>query len=234
MNAVYLVRHGQASFGADDYDRLSPLGEEQARLLGGWARDCGFDLGQVALGTARRHRQSAEQCLTAYGAGPVAQDWIVDAGFDEFDHHEVMIRFRPDLAEPGALGRFLTQSDHPHRAFQQMFAAAVARWVGGAHDSDYRESWPAFRRRCQAGLDRLMATVDPARQVWVFTSAGTIGALLQGVLAIPDARIFELNWALVNTGVTQLRCRPGGVSLGYFNGQAHLERRRRPGLITYR
>ena len=234
MGVIVLVRHGQASFGADDYDRLSPLGEEQARLLGGWARDCGFDLGQVALGTARRHRQSAEQCLTAYGTGPAVQDWIVDAGFDEFDHHEVMIRFRPDLAEPGALGHFLTQSDHPHRAFQQMFAAAVTRWVGGAHDGDYRESWPAFRQRCRAGLDRLMTTVDPARDVWVFTSGGAITALLQTVLAIPDERIFELNWTLVNTGVTQLRYRPGRVSLSTLNSQAHLERQRRPELTTYR
>ncbi|MDS4070930.1 MAG: histidine phosphatase family protein, partial [Candidatus Competibacter sp.] len=82
--------------------------------------------------------------------------------------------------------------------------------------------------------DRLMATADPAREVWVFTSAGTIGALLQGVLAIPDERIFELNWTLVNTGVTQLRYRPGRVSLSYLNSQAHLERQRRPALITYR
>ncbi len=234
MGAIHLVRHGQASFGADDYDRLSPLGEEQARLLGSWIRDCGFKLDQVVLGTARRHRQSAEQCLAAYGAGPASQDWLVDAGFDEFDHHEVVIRYRPDLAEPGALGRFLAQSAHPHRAFQSMFAMAVARWVGGKQDADYRESWPAFRQRCRAGLDRLLATADPSHAVWVFTSGGAISALLQSVLAIPDTRIFELNWTLVNSGVTRLRYRPGRVSLDYLNSQAHLERQRRPALITYR
>ena len=34
MSAIHLIRHGQASFGADDYDLLSALGERQARLLG--------------------------------------------------------------------------------------------------------------------------------------------------------------------------------------------------------
>jgi broad specificity phosphatase PhoE len=110
MTGIDLVRHGQASFGADDDDRLSPLGEEQARLLGDWARECGFGIGRVALGTARRHRQSAERCLATPGSGPSAGDWIVEPGFDEFDHHDVLIRFRSELAEPGALGRWLARS----------------------------------------------------------------------------------------------------------------------------
>lgn len=234
MTVVYLVRHGQASFGADDYDRLSPLGGEQARLLGDWATECGFRVDRVVLGTACRHRRSAERCLAAHGSGPPARDWIVEPGFDEFDHHDVLVRFRPELAEPGALGRLLAQSDHPRRAFQHLFAGAVARWVGGGHDPDYRESWRAFQQRCRSALDRLMAMADPAREVWVFTSGGPITALLQGLLAIPDARIFDLNWTLVNAGVTQLRGRPGRISLGYLNSRAHLERQRRPELITYR
>ena len=34
MGVLYLIRHGQASFGTDDYDRLSDLGHEQSRLAG--------------------------------------------------------------------------------------------------------------------------------------------------------------------------------------------------------
>jgi hypothetical protein len=68
----------------------------------------------------------------------------------------------------------------------------------------------------------------------VFTSGGPMAARLQELFAIPDTRIFDLNWTLVNTGVTQLRGRPGRVSLGYLNSRAHLERHRRSELITHR
>ncbi len=34
VSRILLVRHGQASWGADDYDQLSPLGDEQSRVLG--------------------------------------------------------------------------------------------------------------------------------------------------------------------------------------------------------
>ena len=38
MSRLFVIRHGQASFLADDYDQLSPLGEEQGRALGAyWA-----------------------------------------------------------------------------------------------------------------------------------------------------------------------------------------------------
>lgn len=34
MNVVHLVRHGPASFGADDHDRLSDLDRKQGQLAG--------------------------------------------------------------------------------------------------------------------------------------------------------------------------------------------------------
>ena len=34
MTTIYFIRHGQASFGAESYDQLSPNGELQAKILG--------------------------------------------------------------------------------------------------------------------------------------------------------------------------------------------------------
>ena len=70
MGQVYLVRHGQASFGAADYDQLSPTGVEQARVLGRWFAQCGHRFTRVATGSLKRHRQTAEACL---GVIPDAQ-----------------------------------------------------------------------------------------------------------------------------------------------------------------
>src|SRR6476660_3762059 len=63
MGQIYLVRHGQASFGKANYDQLSELGIEQARLLGQWFASCGVHIDKVVTGDMQRHRQTAEACM---------------------------------------------------------------------------------------------------------------------------------------------------------------------------
>ena len=58
MGNLYLVRHGQASFGAEDYDNLSELGRKQAVRLGEYFRDNGQSFDTVFTGTLRRHGQT--------------------------------------------------------------------------------------------------------------------------------------------------------------------------------
>src|SRR6478609_986561 len=131
MGVVILVRHGQASFGADDYDVLSETGWAQGRRLGEWlARPS-----SVVNGGMRRHRETAE------AAGWDTSD--IDPGWAEFDHLSV-VAADPDHPA-GALDR---------RAFQRAFEQATARWTGGANDAEYAESWPAFRARVTAAFDR--------------------------------------------------------------------------------
>ncbi len=122
MGAIYLVRHGQASFGAENYDLLSPLGEEQSRFLGRWMRDTGQPLSQVVLGTATRHRQTAEHCLQVFGGD--SGEWQVERGFDEFDHHEVLVRYRPELADRAAFGATMPEghsSQHMRQHIMRVF-----------------------------------------------------------------------------------------------------------------
>lgn len=232
MSTVTLVRHGQASFGAADYDRLSPTGVRQARLLGEWWARCGDGAATVVCGTLRRHRDTAAACLDGWGISAPA--WHQDAGFDEFDHAEVLARHSPDLSGPSGVARFLAEQADPQRAFQRLFADAVARWAGGAHDGDYRESWPAFKARCAGALARAAALCADGGPVVVFTSGGPIGAMVQHLLGIPDATVFDLHWALVNGGVTRLRRRGGRLTVGSVNGTAHLDSVGDAGLITYR
>jgi broad specificity phosphatase PhoE len=233
VGTIYLVRHGQASFGSDDYDQLSPLGEEQSWHLGQWLSDCGRTLPAVVTGNQKRHLQTATACSAACTAPP-RESWRQDSGFNEFDHQEVMDRFRPYLSEKRALDEYLSQSGNPRRAYQQLFSQAVSRWTSGEHDADYRESFLGFRKRVNEALRPLAESPKGAPETWVFTSGGAISAVIQELLAIPDHRIFELNWVLVNTGVTKLLYQPGKISLSFYNSQAHLERLQRPELITYR
>jgi broad specificity phosphatase PhoE len=224
MGQINLVRHGQASAGADHYDQLSDVGIEQSKLLGQWLGNCGQRFTGVVTGSLARHRQTAEACLAALPpeARPV-NGWITDAGFDEYDHDELMIRYRPDFADPKVARATLLNRENGRRAFQEIFSAAMARWMGGQHDSEYRESWMAFRGRVVNAVTRLVQTEGSSQNILVFTSGGPIAAICQELLGIPDARTAELNTTLVNGGVTRLLYQPGRVSLSYLNNFAHLE-----------
>jgi broad specificity phosphatase PhoE len=237
MGQIYLVRHGQASFGAADYDQLSPHGVEQSRMLGAWFAACRQSFGQVVTGGLRRHRQTAEACLAALPDAPPRELWRADPGFDEYDHLEVLARHAPQMRDPIAAKDALDTDANPRKAFQKMFAQAMARWMSGQHDADYRESWPAFRARCVGGLRRAVEQAGSAKSVVVFTSGGPIAAICQELLGFPDARAAELNFALANSSVTRLlysSSDPGRVSLSYLNNFAHLEQGGQAQAITYR
>lgn len=235
MGEIHLVRHGQASFGADDYDELSALGHEQGRILGRWhaAGSERFDL--VALGGLKRHRQTAEAWAAQLAeAAPAEADWIVDPGLDEYDHREMMLRAHPEAGDLAGLQRWLADTAPSRRAFQELFSTAMARWMSGRHDTEYRESWPHFRDRCVGALEALVARAGPSRRLVVFTSGGPISAVCQHLLDLPAARAAELNWSLMNGAVTKLFYRPGRLSLSSLNNHSHLERSGDPALLTYR
>lgn len=231
MALVHLVRHGQASFGADDYDELSALGERQSRLLGEWMRERGEAPTHIVIGPLKRHRQTAVACLDALGTGEPAFDIVDD--LRELDHLDILARHDPGLADPAALRALMAAQAEPERAFQAVFVSALQRWISGRHD-DYAESWSAFQQRCRSALATMSTPLGEHDSLWVFTSGGPIAAILQWVLEIPDARMLDLTGTLVNSGVTRLRLRGGHARLDQYNTCAHLERHADPGLITYR
>ncbi|GEO84703.1 MULTISPECIES: histidine phosphatase family protein [Alphaproteobacteria] len=229
---ITLVRHGQASFGDAVYDRLSPVGIRQARLLGEWWALRADPRPVVVCGSLRRHRETAEACLDGWGISPC--EIHEDGGFDEFDHQEVLARHAPDFARPEDLVRFLAEQPDARRAFQRLFADAVARWAGGGNDGEYRESWPGFKARCVQALARAAALRDDGGPVVVFTSGGPIGTAVQHILQVPDSHVFDLYWVLQNASVTRLDNRRGRLTLSSFNGVPHLEAASDAALITYR
>lgn len=230
MGAIYLVRHGQASFGKADYDQLSDTGFEQARVLGLALRPRIPQLDAVVTGAMARHRQTAETCLLAMQQVLPRQEM---PGFNEFDHEQVIQRYEPRYANRLVLMADMAKTLKPRRAFQEMFEKAVARWVSGRHDEDYSESWSAFRARCVHSLETLIDTLGPSKTAIVFTSGGTITAICQQQLHIPDEYAFRLNWTLANCAVTKIVYSERGRYLSTVNEHAHFEGAHSK-LITYR
>jgi len=164
----------------------------------------------------------------------IETEWQADAGFNEYDHDEVLVRHRPAFVDPVAVKDFLAQTDNAKRAFQQIFQDAMTRWMSGDHDADYNEPWPVFRNRCVTALERLLESAGQSQNIIVFTSGGTIATLCQHLLGLPDRQMAELNWSLVNSAVTKLFYQPGKVTLSYLNNYAHLEWLGEKNAVTYR
>ena len=230
MATMHLIRHGQASFGAEDYDRLSELGWQQGRVLGRWyARHTRPDL--IIGGGLRRHRETIEALKEGFGE-PLPEAKI-NKGFSEFDHLAVIHAYRPEWADREAMSRDLAAADHPRKAFQRAFGEAIARWIGGQHDSDYPEPWPAFKARVQKGLDEVVEATGDARDVLVVTSGGPISAIAQRLLELDDRRAMKLNEVLANASVSRMLYSGDRRSLAVFNSFWHLEGED-PALVTYR
>lgn len=230
MAAIYLIRHGQASFGDGDYDRLSNLGIEQSRVLGESLRARVPQVDLVVCGGMQRHRQTAEACLRAM---QLMSQWDEDLGWNEYDHEELIVRLEPRYADKQVLHGEVLATDDPHRAFQQLFSRAVSRWVGGEHDADYTESFPGFCTRANDALQRLAQRLQPSQNALVFTSGGPISALAADLLRIPRSDGFKISWTLANAAVTKLVVGERGVHLSTLNEHAHFEGARRR-LISYR
>lgn len=229
MRSLLLIRHGQASFRAADYDRLSPVGEEQSQRLGAWLASCGPTPELVAVGPRQRHLRTAELCLAA---ARIDRPLLHLDGLDEVDHQELLARLRPDLEGPDALRAELKQAPDSHRAFQKLFATAITRWISGAHDTDYTLTWPRFRGNV---LQALRTLADhQAKTIWAFTSGGPIAVVANAVTEAPVLQTFKLSWPLVNTSLTRLHLGKQDASLITYNAWPHLERAEDQHLVTLR
>ena len=219
MGVVLLVRHGQASFGAGDYDVLSDAGLEQSRVLGRALAVQGVTPSVVVHGAMVRQRDTA-RAMAAGGGWTVTPE--LDEGWNEFDHVAVV-----------AQGVDLRAVGNDRRAFQRVFEEATARWSGGTHDDEYAESWPAFLGRANDALDRALAREG----VTVVVSSGgpiaAVAATLIDPVAPPDEipRLWNaFNTVTANASVTRVLDGSTGRRLLSFNEHSHLPR----ALVTYR
>ncbi|PIE41022.1 MAG: hypothetical protein CSA49_05490 [Gammaproteobacteria bacterium] len=231
MAAIYLIRHGQASFGQENYDALSPLGEKQSYVLGEGFTKRGISFDKAIHGGLVRHRQTAEQCLKGMDAQQGAIQLKTDSGFSEYNHAEVIARLRPDLETHHAMTRYLASQPEPRKAFQLLFADAIERWISGDYDQEYSEPWTGFQQRCANGLNNLLQS--NAKNIAVFTSGGPISMIMQQVLQCSDQQAIKLSWSIVNASVTKILFTHDQISLSYFNDFGYFEQVD-PSLITYR
>ena len=237
MGSIYLIRHGQASFGAENYDVLSPLGFQQSAALGDYLDQMGIRFDRCVSGELNRQQDTARATLQQMSSRVESQlpPLEIDAAFNEFRADEVIRAHMDDLlaVEPGAMQVFANAANH-RAEFQRLFKYVIQRWVSGDHEKQGLESWQSFVNGVRAGLSRLLEQANKKDNIAVFTSGGTITALLQLIIGVSPIKAFELNWQIVNTSLSRLKYRDQDVALASFNSHAHLELLKNPELVTYR
>ena len=233
MTTIYLIRHGQASFGKDNYDELSELGVVQAARLGAVLSQRLTQFDAVALGSMWRHEQTASGCLAEFGLGYQDCDPQVDAGWNEYDHQEILRVYRPEFKNAATMMAFVREQKNPKAFFEQEFNAAINRWIGGHHNADYSETWGEFQRRVQGALERVIADNASASSIAVFTSGGPISLVSQSLLGVPAEHIMRMNWTLMNCGVTKVVTTRSRKFIASLNEHTHFEGKEYKHLITY-
>ncbi|MCG2608425.1 phosphoglycerate mutase family protein [Acinetobacter sp. SM34] len=204
MTTIYLIRHGQASFGAESYDQLSPNGELQAKLLGQYFDQILKETPYVVAGSMQRHQQTAQLALAECFPEAEIQ---TDNAWNEFNHQQVFAKYEPRFNEPHLLKQDVAKEENPRAYLAKIFEGAIERWTGGDYHHEYDESWPHFKNRVETALQNLcdeLAKIKP-RYAVVFTSGGVISVAAGKLLELNANRTFALNWAIANTSMTTLR-----------------------------
>jgi broad specificity phosphatase PhoE len=240
VSLLYLARHGQASFFGDNYDKLSPLGERQARRLGEYfvARNVKFDA--VFTGPAERQRRTTEIVLDAMtGAGcscptPAVIDGLNEHGGDKLlskPHMQAVLEKFPELGELEQAFRAAREPEDVQRSFQKLFESAVLLWTRGEINAPGMELWDDFHSRARQAFESILAQPGRGRTTLAVSSVGPISVAVQMALNTSIPISLDLGWRLRNASVTTFIYTPGRFNLDSFNSLAHLAD---PAEITYR
>lgn len=235
MSELILVRHGQASFGAESYDKLSPQGVKQVAILADYWRALGDRFDHLYSGELKRQLETADGLHSLVSERKPIQ---VHPGFNEYNGEPIIRLYLRDHAAAEGFGPDLQPPITDRKTFQLVLEAATTHWINDtlratADDQDY-ESWGDFQGRVHQALDELMAQHTGGSRVLVATSGGVIALALQRALQLPDNQVLATNWMVNNSSVTRLVYGRGKVSLAAFNSLAHLEVPAWRDLVTFR
>lgn len=243
MTTILLARHGQASFGQENYDQLSELGGIQAQMLGQHYATTQRRIDAIFTGSLVRQQDSARHFWDSYQSSvtvdsesktPILPAINIDypasyilPQFDEFNHKDVFVKSDPAFSTRASIAAEIAKADVPMTRLAELFDNAMQRWHGGDYDQDYIESWSQFNERAKQALEQIriqMTTLNLNRDstVLVFTSGGIIAAITAQLLQQGSQTAYQINKSLVNTGVTSITLKEQNSRLLSLNEYSHL------------
>lgn len=235
MTEIYFVRHGQASWGARNYDQLSPLGWQQSRWLGEHFAGLGISFDRAVAGGLTRHQETLAGI--GEGMGQVLTP-VIDTDLDEFGFRPLMrLYLETAHAEQPLTGELPKDAEGLFGLLRQVMGAwmrgdlDVALGNADAVNGTVSETWAGFHLRVARALARAR-TARRGERVLIVSSGGPKSVIMKEVLGLADDVVVELMMQIRNTSVTRLVCGDERVALAAFNGTAHLDRPDRRHAVT--
>jgi len=211
MGTLYLVRHGQASFGADNYDQLSDLGARQCQQLGRYFASKGRRFEAVITGTLQRQIQS-QQAIAA-GLGQPAEALRLP-GLNEYDSHAVISAVHPQpLARP--------DTPELYRHHFRLLRQGLSAWMAGKTQPAGMPSYADFVAGVAAAMDQVRSQCDG--DVLMVSSGGPISTAVGLVLGVAPEVTVDLNMRIRNSALTEFHFNPKRHALVTYNTLPHLD-----------
>ncbi|MBX2885373.1 MAG: histidine phosphatase family protein [Granulosicoccus sp.] len=227
MSLLYLIRHGQASAGTHDYDRLSEVGHEQSRLLGQWWGSQGFEPAAIHYGTLKRQRETAHGALEGMGLTTDHVDCQSDKGLNEYDHRVIETFFAHESSD-----------DTPESLTFEEYLGIMQRWRdhkltgASAVDTPEFETFERFKQRGWSTVRQIMDSNNRSERIAFFTSGGIIATILSSILDLDFEHMVDAIWRIRNSSITTLHYNGERTRLVEFNTIPHLQTEHKPSLIT--
>jgi broad specificity phosphatase PhoE len=227
MSEIYVVRHGQASFGSENYDQLSPLGHTQAQYLGEYFQQRNITFDRIVCGSLHRHKQTLEGIQTGMNSQIVG---LTLPGLNEYDFSRL---YRARLSE---VAQHIATKDayEIKREFYRQLRQVLSLWAAGDTSLDIAETWREFHERIVGSLE--LAMDGSPRRVLIVSSGGPMGIIAANALSAPDQTAVDLGLQVRNTSFCQYfaaRSSPHTLRLSSFNLVPHLDQMDRVDAITF-
>ncbi len=224
MAEIILVRHGQASFGTDDYDCLSQLGEKQARWTAEFLQRSNTPIDAIYSGTLKRQRQTAQGIIEVYGnAGVALPELIIDGRFNELETDEQIVHLAPQMAEQNPqVAELMDDAFKDSKAFQKLLKIVFAHWVLDQPEAEGLQSWQDFKTKATNALDDVRIAQGKGKTIVVCTSGGVIATLVAYVMGLPDSKVYSVFEPVINASVTRFLYNSNSISLSSYNEHSHL------------
>ena len=222
MTTIHLVRHGQASFGKEDYDNLSETGLKQAYLLGQHFKTLNLNFDKIFVGTLKRQIQTYKQIIKSYDTSIELESTPL---LNEYDVKSVLKGFvgGRDLAEPELYDKIV---------HFELLRNAVKAWTENKIKSFLTETWEEFGIRAEKFLNLINQSID-SNCVLVVSSGGTISMILKQILSLPSSRFLDFHFQIYNSSYSKIKISHYGMAMSLFNCIAHLESGRDFDKISY-
>ena len=221
MGTLYLVRHGQASFGADDYDVLSDLGMRQAVRLGEYFKHKGIVFDAALTGTLRRQINTFEGICEGAGLTLASTAW---PGLNEYDSHAVIAAIHPHKLEKPT-------SPEMYRSHFRLLKDGLAQWMAGVVTPQGMPSYNEFVAGVTSALEHIRKNLDG--NVLLVSSGGPIATAVGHVLGTSPETTIELNLRIRNASVTEFAFTPKRHMLVTYNTLPHLDAPEHADWVTY-